>query len=175
MKKVLLFPVLMLFSCGLAALYGAVHNQISYTVGPVYFHELKFIQFRIDPEFHNRIGAAWVGFQASWWMGLVIGLPIYIPALFIRGTAPFVRGFMRVSLLVVIITLLVGMAALIYAELSFSQTRYPDGPWVQRVSDPLAFAKAGHMHNYSYLGGMIGLLVGVFLAIWFARQSRKQN
>ena len=41
------------------------------------------------------------------------------------------------------------------------------------VSDPLSFARAGMMHNFSYLGGMIGLAVGLIYAVWQAVQSRK--
>jgi len=44
-----------------AALFGALHNQLSYTVGPSYFTELKFEQFAIPPDTSPRVGAALVG------------------------------------------------------------------------------------------------------------------
>ncbi|MFD2857128.1 hypothetical protein ACFSZS_23640 [Seohaeicola zhoushanensis] len=33
-----------------AAAFGALHNQVSYTVGPDYFHAFKFRQFTIPRE-----------------------------------------------------------------------------------------------------------------------------
>jgi hypothetical protein len=58
--KVLLLPVLYALALVVAGCYGALHNQISYTVAPTYFHGHKFVQFGIPPEYHNRIGAALV-------------------------------------------------------------------------------------------------------------------
>ena len=56
--------------------YGAVHNHISYTVSPDYFHAFKFHQFGIPPELRGRVGASIVGWHASWWMGLFVGIPV---------------------------------------------------------------------------------------------------
>lgn len=172
MQKILLFPVLMLFACGLAALYGAVHNQISYTVAPVYFHELKFDQFAIDPALHNRIGAALVGVQASWWMGMIIGLPIYVLGLFVKGPKTMALAFIRVAVIVVLITLGIGLAALLYAEISFAESSLPSWMPVWNASDPVAFAKAAVMHEFGYIGGFVGLLCGIVLMIRYARKSR---
>ncbi len=173
MRKVLLFPVLLGFACLLAAAYGAVHNQISYTVGPVYFHELKFQQFRIDAALHNRIGAALVGVQASWWMGVVIGVPIYFAALFVRGTGAFVRAFLRAALVVVLVALVLGVGAVLVAEFTLTAETLPDFVVTRDVSDPVGFAKAGIMHDFSYLGGLIGLIAGLVVVLRRAMSSRK--
>ncbi|WP_299414645.1 hypothetical protein [uncultured Sulfitobacter sp.] len=149
------------------------HNQISYTVSPAYFHEFKFRQFGIDTGLHNRIGASLVGFMASWWMGLVIGVPIYIAALFVKGTKPFVKSFVGAALLVVATTLLVGIAALVVSFVTVGPDTLP--PWMRgrQVSDPVAFARAGTMHNFSYLGGLIGLFLGLIYTIWQAVMRRR--
>ena len=47
MEKILLFPLLLAAGCIISGLYGAFHNQISYTVSPDYFHAFKFDQFGI--------------------------------------------------------------------------------------------------------------------------------
>jgi hypothetical protein len=62
----------------MAGMCGFLHDQISYTVSPEYFTRLKFYQFNIPVSLHNRIGAGIVGIQATWWMGLLIGI-IVIP------------------------------------------------------------------------------------------------
>lgn len=175
MVKLLLAPVLICAAILLAGLYGGFHNQISYTVSPGYFHEFKFIQFGIQPELQNRLGAAIVGWQASWWMGLVIGLPIYLLCLAIRGMGPFLRTFFLASLAVVGTTLLVGLGALAAGLITIESSNLPDWMLGRAVSDPVAFARAGQMHNFSYLGGLIGFAVGAFIATRKAIQSRRSG
>ncbi|CUJ34123.1 hypothetical protein [Cognatishimia activa] len=162
--KLLLLPVLLVFACLLAALYGALHNQISYSVAPGYFHDLKFQQFRIDPSYHNRLGAAQVGVSASWWMGIVIGVPIYVALLRISPLSLFIQSFLKIALTVVIITLVVGLIGLLISTYAIDpQTLLNISP--ERNTDaPLAFARAGAMHDFSYIGGILGLCVGLFHA-----------
>ena len=51
-------------------LYGALHDQLSYTLCPDFFTRFKFIQFWIHWGYESpRLGAAWVGFRATWWLG----------------------------------------------------------------------------------------------------------
>jgi hypothetical protein len=59
--KAALFPVLLAAGCLVSGAYGALHDQLSYTVSPDYFHPLKFDQFSIPSHLHNRAGAAPVG------------------------------------------------------------------------------------------------------------------
>ncbi|WP_338550986.1 hypothetical protein [Roseovarius phycicola] len=173
MKRLLYLPVLLAISCLLAALYGAVHNQLSYTVAPGYFHEFKFLQFQFPAEAWTRAGASWIGVLASWWIGLILGLPIYIAALFIKDDRAFVRAFLTAAVIVVCVTLLIGLGALAVAYATFT----PDNlPWFMEgwdVSNPVAFARAGQMHNFSYLGGLIGTVVGLFWVIRTAWRSRR--
>ena len=42
MSKLAWIPVLFLVACLFAGIYGALHNQISYTVSPEYFTQFKF-------------------------------------------------------------------------------------------------------------------------------------
>ncbi|SFL06510.1 hypothetical protein SAMN04488518_1262 [Pseudovibrio ascidiaceicola] len=171
--KLLLLPVLIAFACLLAGIYGVIHNQVSYAVSPGYFHEFKFIRFGIDPTHHNRVGASIVGFMASWWMGVLIGLPIYLGALFVKGTRTFAYTFLNAASIVVTVTVILGIAALITSFFTLGPDTLP--PWMnnREVTNPLAFARAGTMHNFSYIGGLVGLVFGLGYAIWQAWQSRK--
>ncbi len=85
MTKLALFPVLLAAGCVIAGLYGAVHDQISYTVSPDYFHAFKFLQFNVPVHLHNRVGAALVGWHATWWMGVFIGVPVLLIGLILPG------------------------------------------------------------------------------------------
>ncbi|MEO0379253.1 MAG: hypothetical protein AAF252_03235 [Pseudomonadota bacterium] len=175
MVKVLMFPALMVFSCLLAAFYGALHNQISYSVAPGYFHEFKFLQFAVAPELQNRVGAALVGVRASWWMGIVIGIPVYLAALFVQGTSAFIKAYVLAASVVVAVTFVMGVGALMIAEMTFAPDILPVWMEGRQVKDPVAFAKAGSMHNNSYLGGLVGLLVGLVVLVWRGWQSRRRT
>jgi hypothetical protein len=60
-----------------AALFGMIHNQISYFVSPEYYTKFKSIQFRLlDPHVPDRVRVAIVGFRASWCDGNSIGHPL---------------------------------------------------------------------------------------------------
>lgn len=163
---------MMMVACFLAGIYGALHNQVSYTIGPDYFHHLKFAQFGIPDEMSPRLGAAQVGFLASWWMGLIIGLPLATLAMLIKGPdRALLRPFLVSAVLVIGITAGFGLMSLglpippSAAEL----LAVPD-----TVTDPDGFRRAALLHNTSYLSGLLGLLGGVMfmgLMVWKSRKA----
>lgn len=170
MAKLALIPVLFAIACLFAGIYGAVHNQISYTVAPEYFTQFKFHQFHIDENMPERVGAAIVGWNAAWWMGIVIGIVLIPFGLLIRGNANYFWAMIRVFGVVAATTLIVGLAALavafviVDAEAAGEITRYGN-----EINDDVAFARAGTMHNFSYLGGLVGIITGgvaVFYQRW---------
>lgn len=148
----------------LAALYGALHDQVSYDLGPDYFTCLKFPQFGLlDTALAPRWRAARVGLQA----GAVAGLPLGLALLWLargrpagdrylwRGSAAVLLGALGCALL----GLGLGWLAL---ELG-SVLQVPDC-----VQDRGGFLLAAWMHDGSYLGALLGLLV-------FAWRNRRRR
>ena len=167
MRRLLTLPLLVGFACLLAGTYGILHNQISYSVGPDYFHAFKFLQFGIPDELQNRVGAAYVGWQASWWMGLLIGVPIAVMSLGIPSAALARRVFFRASLLVVSITLGFGLVSLAVAP------PMEHIPVPSSAADPIGFGRAAMLHNTTYLAGAIGLLIGLIYVGAQVRRARR--
>jgi len=172
MHKLIAFLLLLLLAIAIAGAYGIVHNQISYTVSPEYFTKFKFEQFDLlDSALPERIRASIIGFHAASWMGIPIGLLVGAVGL----VHPGARRMLRVSLwsfvLVAVFTLFVGLLGLAYgigqtASVDLQEYRgwyVPSG-----VEDLRGFLCAGYMHNSSYLGGGLGILVGwtFHLVIW---------
>jgi hypothetical protein len=161
MIKFALALVLFAFAGLLAGIYGAVHNQISYTVSPEYFTQFKFQQFQIGEDIPDRLGAAIVGWNAAWWMGILIGMVLIPMGLFIRGNAPFFWVMIRVFGIVVLTTLIVGLAALAVAFVVVDAEMVGEIEiYGKKMTDDLAVVRAGTMHNFSYLGGAFGLVLG---------------
>jgi len=176
MVKLALVPVLFVLACLLAGIYGAVHNQISYTVSPEYFTQFKFYQFRIDDSMPERIGAAIVGWNAAWWMGIVIGIVLIPFGLLIRGNAKYFWVLIWVFGVVAGTTLIVGLVALAVAfvvvdsEVAGEISRYGN-----EMTDDVAFVRAGTMHNFSYLGGLVGIITGGVAIFWQRRRLNSPN
>ncbi|MCK8464217.1 hypothetical protein MUY35_10180 [Aliiroseovarius sp. S1339] len=165
--RLLLFLGMIAFACVLAGSYGMFHNQISYAVGPDYFYAYKFQQFRIPAAQHGPIGAAMVGWAASWWMGLVVGVPIAAMSFGIPNLSLATRAFVTSAIIVVVLTLGLGLASLLIPPpMAFL-------PIPLNVSDPEAFGQAAMMHDTSYLGGLIGLVVGVIYMGYKVRHARR--
>ncbi len=164
-KRLHRFPcVLLLFviACVLSGVYGAIHNQLSYTVSPEYFTKFKFEQFGIAPSIPERHGAAIVGWQASRWMGIVLGVFLIPFGLLIRGTFGYFVWMLRVFGLVLMTSMSFALLALLYAY--FTITPQAAGELIfngQPISNPVGFLQAGFMHNASYLGGLLGVFVGM--------------
>lgn len=163
MKKLLVYVLFVVIAVCVAGLYGILHNQISYTVSPEYFTKFKFRQFGyVDTQLPERVRASMVGFDASWWMGIPIGLLIGIAGFIHRGY----RKMLKVSLLsmgvAVAFTLLFGLCGLLYG---YVQTRtiilaeYSEWFVPIDVVNLRRFLCAGYMHNAAYLGGVMSILV----------------
>jgi hypothetical protein len=166
MRKVALFPALLIAACLTAGLYGALHNQVSYTVSPDYFHAFKFYQFGIPEGLQGRLGASIVGWRASWWMGLFIGVPVLLVGLILPGWKLYLSRCLIAFTVVAGTALLVGLGALIFASFTVSEGNLPGYWYPAQVTDKVAFARAGTMHNFSYLGGFLGIVTGSLYLVW---------
>ena len=160
MNKVALFPVLLVAGCVVAGLYGALHDQISYTVSPDYYQAYKFHQFQIPEGLHNRVGAAIVGWKATWWMGLFIGVPVLLVGLALPDAKTYLSRSLIAFAVVAVTALVVGLAALAYASCTVTDSTLPDYWFPDGVVDKAAFARVGIMHDFSYLGGFLGIITG---------------
>jgi hypothetical protein len=159
--------------CLVAGVYGALHNQISYTVSPDYFFAFKFHQFAIPDGLRGRIGAAIVGWDASWWMGLIIGVPVLLIGLILPDWKTYLTHGLVAFAVVALTALVVGFGALVYGYFTISEGSLPAYWYPNGIVDRVAFARAGNMHDFSYLGGGIGIITGsVYLIVARLRLTR---
>ena len=161
MRKLLVYLLILVAAMLLAGAFGAVHDQISYSVAPEYFTKFKFRQFAlVDSPLPDRVRASIIGFLASWWMGIPIGLLVGAAGFIHQGHRLMFRISLWSLLVTVGFTLLFGLCGLVYGYL---QTRHIDtaeyGGWFipEDVTDLRRFLCAGYMHNASYLGGVLAI------------------
>ena len=169
----------------LGGVYGILHDQITYSISEEYYTKFKFVQFgigdwglgenigtitnheiRLD---NPRFGASIVGTLATWWVGMIIGIILgFIGLIHSNGKMMF-KTTMKAFLLTTGIALLTGIAGLVYGKLFLTENR-PNWNFPNNLIDFDSFIMVGSMHNFSYLGGLIGLIIGI---IYSVRQKRK--
>jgi hypothetical protein len=161
--KLAIIPLLILSAIILAALYGALHNQISFTISNEYFTNNKFIQFGIE-NIQPRIGASLVGILATWWMGIIIGLPLSLVALIYKKPKDMLFSTYKAYLVIIITVVIAGISGIIYGIISISN---------EQPASSYYFTLAGTMHNFSYLGGLLGILAGIVFQIIYKLKYSK--
>jgi hypothetical protein len=168
------FANYLLLSVIAAGLFGALHDQISYTVSPEYFTKFKFVQFAwLGSTLPARVRAAEIGFLASWWMGIPLGLLTGLAG-FIHADAARMRRALLLSLPVITgFTLLFALTGLILGFLKTAEldlADYPERFIPPDLDEPRRFICAGTMHNFAYLGGALSIpLAWIFHIAWRLR------
>jgi hypothetical protein len=189
MNKLIALILLLIIAPILGGVYGIVHDQITYTISNEYYSKFKFIQFGLDnwgmgenigtentPEIklnNPRIGAAIVGFLATWWVGMIIGIILGLIGLIHRNGKEMFKITMRATLITIGIALIVGIIGLIYGKL-FLASNPPNWFLPENLINRTNFIMVGSMHNFSYLGGLIGMIVSVTYSIQKKRKIKKE-
>ncbi|MFK7805071.1 MAG: signal peptide-containing protein [Anaerolineae bacterium] len=163
-KKIVVYFGMVFVAAVIAGIYGIIHDQISYTFSPEYFTKFKFIQFNlIWLETTPRLGAAVVGFLATWWMGVLVCLLLGLVGFIFETPKLMASHLSRAFVVVTVVALLTGLVGLAVGYLRVTEATI-DGymQWLRpEVTDPIQFVRVGFMHNASYLGGLTGLIAGI--------------
>jgi len=167
---------MLIFAAVVAGIYGMLHDQISYTFSEEYFTQFKFKQFGIPWAYETpRLGAAYVGALATWWMGVLVFIVLGFFGVMFHSPRQMASNLSKSFLVVIVVALLTGLAglALGYYQVN-EQTVSQYMQWVRPdVTNPVQFVRVGFMHNASYLGGLTGLLSGIaYLVICKLRYNK---
>ena len=175
MKKLLTLSLIIALAPLVGGVYGIIHDQLTYSISPEYYTKFKFFQFGLmdlgnEAIFPNpRIEVSVVGFMATWWMGLPIGLILGLIGLVHKDSKQMFRVTLRAIIVTVIVAFATGLIGLAYGKIYLADTGvnwwFPDN-----LFDKGNFIAVGSMHNFSYLGGLTGLIAG---SIYSIRQKRK--
>jgi hypothetical protein len=171
MKKFFVFVFLIALAIFLSGLYGIIHDQFTYTISSEYFTKFKFQQFGVaEMNLPDRARVSMVGFLASWWMGIPIGLLV--------GGSGFIhrdyRRMLKISLLafglVIFTTLSFGLCGLLYGYPRANTTNLANynGWFIPKdVVHLRRFLCVGNMHNAMYLGGTLSIFIACFFQVFF--------
>ncbi|MFT5858336.1 MAG: hypothetical protein ACI865_000422 [Flavobacteriaceae bacterium] len=187
-NKILACLFLLLATPIIAGIYGVIHDQITYTICPEYFTNFKFIQFSTPHELSNspRLAVALVGFKATWWVGIPIGL-LLCPLGIIKLTSfDFFKLKVKSIARVFAVTFAVGLIGYLIGQISLeTMSLQPIMTGINashselalaltQVKDLRGFSLVGQIHIYSYIGGVAGLIVALFYQMRQTKFLRKE-
>lgn len=148
-----------------AGIYGVIHDQITYTLSPVYFTRYKFHQFEsADFGFSDRVFVAEVGFLGTWWVGLLAGW--VLGRLTVarcgpqRAVCSVLAGFGWI--------IACAVAGALVGELWFRLHPETPAAWIDLcetngIDDVLGFTRVGWIHLAGYAGAAAGSCLAGFL------------
>jgi hypothetical protein len=174
-RKFAIVNITIFISILLAGLYGIIHDQITYTICSEYFTKFKYEQFGFEPAWFggDRQTVVVIGFLATWWTGLLIGLVLGVTALIFRNYRTMWNAVKKSIVVVFCFAIAAGIVGFFYGKLILTRTGV-DWWLPNNLVDRNAFITVGSIHNFSYLGGLLGLIAGVcYLIILKKKQNRR--
>jgi hypothetical protein len=175
MRKFGVFAATTFIAILLSGLYGIIHDQVTYSISPEYFTKFKYRQFGLDPA---RLGGhrptvGLIGFLATWWLGIFIGILLGLTGLIFhhhkimrRAIMNGIRVIFVTAILFAVIGFLWGKYYVVKTDMNWS---LPDG-----LIDKNRFIIVGSIHNFSYLGAVAGILLAIIYMVrrrFFVRKN----
>ncbi len=169
-KKIGILLLIILLTPLVAGFYGVIHDQITYTISNEYFTQLKFDQFGVEATVPYRLGASYVGWMATWWMGIPLGIILGLVGLIHTDWQFMFKAYYKSLAIIILVALLTGFCGLIYGRLFLIDK---DLNWFipNNLIDREHFIIVGSMHNFSYIGGLTGLITGIIYQIKYKRKT----
>ena len=161
-KKIGILILIIVISTISASIYGIFHNQISYSISAEYFTKFKFkqfgfIEYGLDTQ---RMTVGIIGLWATWWFGLIIGIINGIVG-FIQPTPKIMwKSIFGATIRTLGIAIGIGIVGILVGKFIISNLNL-DWKIPTDLNDRKNFMTAGTMHNFSYFGGIIGLIYGI--------------
>nr|MCU0350277.1 hypothetical protein [Flavobacterium sp.] len=165
MKKIGILLLTIIISTVLAALYGAIHDQVTFSISSEYFTVFKFDQFGFLDWGNNnpRLTTALIGILATWWVGLYIGIFQGLIGLIHQNYRLMFRYVINAIFITLAITILFGVFG--YLVEKFDPEVYQNCCFPYKIKDGKSFKIVGSIHSYGYIGGGIGALFGIVYQI----------
>jgi len=175
MRKFAVFSATIFISILLAGIYGILHDQVTYTIAPEYFTKFKYDQFGIEPQWFGgqRQAVAVIGFLATWWTGIFIGLGLGLTALIFTDHKAMRKAIQKAVVVTFYFAVATGIFGFLYGRFVLTETGV-DWWLPDNLVDKNAFIIVGSIHNFSYLGGLLGVVAGIYYLVRLNKLQRLQ-
>lgn len=169
MKKWRFLVLIIFLSPLIGGLYGIIHDQITFTISPEYYTKFKFYQFGLAPTDqewipnNTRAYVGLVGFLATWWVGLIIGTTLSLIGLIHQNSKTRIKITLQAIGITLAIAIVFGIIGFAYGRFFIDEIKITE--LLPDIIHKKDFYTVGSIHNLSYLGGLIGLVLGILYSI----------
>jgi hypothetical protein len=165
MRKILNFFLIVFASILSAGIYGVFHDQITYSISPEYYTFFKFEQFGINEWgiSSERLKVGIIGFLATWWVGLILGIVYALVSLFFNSKK-VLTVTLKSIFLNICFSAIFGFLGFVYGAYFLREENLN---WYipKEITSSKDFISVGSIHNFGYVGGLAGLIVGIYFQI----------
>jgi hypothetical protein len=176
MSKQTALALVLLLSIVISSTYAIVYDIISYRFCPEFYTKFKFVEYGV-PMSTIKL-SPWplkaivhVAFMASWWMGLIIGSILGFTALPLPSIKIMLTAILKAMGITVAITFITGLCGLAYGWYFLKGTRSEGLFYLPAdVVRTHRFMMCMGMHNFSYVGAVLGMLAS---SIYIIRKKQK--
>jgi hypothetical protein len=147
----------------LAAIYGALNNQISYSISPEFFTKSMFPIFGFVEYGQEtpRLTAAIIGAWSTWWLGLIIGVVYGIVGLFKSNPERMLAYVKNAIFITFIIIIASGILGYVFGKIYSMNTLNIFG-FSGTQEQFKNFKVAEYIHTFEYFGSIVAVIACIF-------------
>ncbi len=169
--RIFIYLSLALIAPLLAALYGFIHDQITYSICPEFFQKIRFEDYPGLPEmWHDRTKAGMIGVLNSWKVGIPLGVILTAVSTIHKKLDRILSYTLTTYGITIIITFISVMFGLFTSE-SLPSIWTP----LEGIEDQLGLYKVMNMNNFAYMGGVIGMFLGLIYHLFRYKLDNKRK
>jgi uncharacterized protein YacL len=167
-----LFLVSILICCGtlLACIYGIIHDQITYRISEEFYTHIRFAQSEIAPT-ESWWGVTKVAVINTWKIGFIISLILSCTGLIHRNEKRLLKHTIQSFLITSSIAAILTVIGFIMGK--FHNPELEKLP--NTILDKSNFLLVQSIHNFTYIGGLIGMFVGVYWQFYKHKKHNKES
>lgn len=165
--RILIIVSLVALAALIAGLYGAFYDQITYSISNEFFTK-RFEQEGINGTIDARWEVARIGFIKTWPVGCWLGLFLALAGLLHEDNRKMFYVTVQAFFIALATGFFFGMIGFFVGASSV------DVVTETSVANKKAFDKVLTMNNYSYIGGIIGMFLGLGWQVLKARRQKKK-
>jgi len=167
--KLLTFILLVFIAPALAGIFGAILDQINFTISPEFFRITRFPSMGLSSLHHERWLAALTGVINSWQFGIALGVMLSFIGTIHSDHKKMFKYTMQsfgIALGVTAVITFMGILITLNSEYEMPVNLSP------QVKEPMRYMAVWNINNYAYAGGIIGMLAG---AAWHIFKTKKEE
>jgi len=168
--RIVIVISLILVAGFIGGLYGALYDQFTYSVSNEFFTKMRFTYFGVADGTFTRWEVAKIGFRSTWSEGLILGIFLTLAGLLHQDNKRLIIVTLQSFGIALFIGFIFGLSAYLFAGNSEMEV----GELSSNIIDKQAYQRVSKMNNYSHVGGVIGMFIGLGWQVFHTRKhSRK--